>query len=53
MELCEACRRGDHRYCGMQTWCECDDIEDGEATQEEFEHYHASIDLEDDDDGTL
>lgn len=22
--LCEACERGDHHECGMQTWCECD-----------------------------
>lgn len=21
---CEACERGDHMNCGMQTWCECD-----------------------------
>lgn len=21
---CEACERGDHFNCGMQTWCECD-----------------------------
>jgi hypothetical protein len=21
---CEACERGDHHDCGMQTWCECD-----------------------------
>lgn len=21
---CEACERGDHENCGMQTWCECD-----------------------------
>jgi len=21
---CEACERGDHLNCGMQTWCECD-----------------------------
>lgn len=22
--MCEACERGDHDNCGMQTWCECD-----------------------------
>ena len=22
--LCEACERGDHEQCGMQTWCTCD-----------------------------
>jgi len=22
--ICEACERGDHANCGMQTWCECD-----------------------------
>lgn len=22
--MCEACERGDHEQCGMQTWCECD-----------------------------
>lgn len=22
--MCEACKRGDHDECGMQTWCECD-----------------------------
>lgn len=22
--MCEACERGDHEECGMQTWCECD-----------------------------
>jgi hypothetical protein len=22
--MCEACERGDHELCGMQTWCECD-----------------------------
>ena len=22
--MCEACERGDHDQCGMQTWCECD-----------------------------
>lgn len=21
---CEACERGDHDECGMQTWCDCD-----------------------------
>lgn len=24
MSLCEACGRGDHANCGMQTWCQCD-----------------------------
>lgn len=22
--MCEACERGDHDQCGMQTWCACD-----------------------------
>lgn len=22
--MCEACERGDHDRCGMQTWCECE-----------------------------
>ena len=22
--MCEACERGDHEQCGMQTWCRCD-----------------------------
>jgi len=22
--MCEACERGDHVNCGMQTWCSCD-----------------------------
>lgn len=22
--MCEACERGDHANCGMQTWCTCD-----------------------------
>lgn len=22
--MCEACKRGQHWLCGMQTWCECD-----------------------------
>lgn len=22
--MCEACERGDHDNCGMQTWCECE-----------------------------
>lgn len=22
--MCEACERGDHDQCGMQTWCECE-----------------------------
>jgi hypothetical protein len=22
--MCEACERGDHGNCGLQTWCECD-----------------------------
>lgn len=22
--MCEACERGDHHQCGMQTWCDCD-----------------------------
>ena len=22
--MCEACERGDHDQCGLQTWCQCD-----------------------------
>lgn len=22
--MCDACERGEHWACGMQTWCECD-----------------------------
>ena len=42
--MCEACERGDHRFCGMQTWCECEDGLDGDASAEELEAYHAHID---------
>jgi hypothetical protein len=28
-EFCEACERGEHSACGMQTWCQCEC--DGEA----------------------
>ena len=24
MRMCEACGRGEHYLCGMQTWCECE-----------------------------
>jgi hypothetical protein len=29
-ELCEACERGDHANCGMQSWCSCTDLRDGD-----------------------
>lgn len=22
--MCEACERGDHAMCGLQTWCSCE-----------------------------
>lgn len=28
--MCEACKRGDHANCGMQTWCDCEDTRDGD-----------------------
>lgn len=28
--MCEACSRGDHANCGMQTWCACDNEMDGD-----------------------
>lgn len=28
--MCEACTRGDHANCGMQTWCDCEDERDGD-----------------------
>jgi hypothetical protein len=32
MSMCEACQRGDHANCGMQTWCDCEDTRDGDHT---------------------
>ena len=29
VEMCEACSRGDHANCGMQSWCHCQDESDG------------------------
>ncbi len=31
MSKCEACERGDHANCGLQTWCDCENETDGEA----------------------
>ncbi len=28
--MCEACERGDHANCGLQTWCQCNDPDDGD-----------------------
>lgn len=28
--MCEACTRGDHANCGMQSWCECENDGDGD-----------------------
>lgn len=28
--MCEACTRGDHANCGMQTWCDCENERDGD-----------------------
>jgi hypothetical protein len=44
--ICDACKRGDHRFCGMQTWCECDDPDDGDASREEWEEYCRRMDSE-------
>lgn len=30
MSMCEACERGDHANCGMQSWCDCEDERDGD-----------------------
>jgi hypothetical protein len=30
--MCEACERGDHANCGMQSWCNCDDDTDGDSS---------------------
>jgi hypothetical protein len=30
--MCEACSRGDHANCGMQTWCSCDNEMDGDRS---------------------
>jgi hypothetical protein len=43
---CTACARGDHRFCGFQVWCTCDDPDDGDATQEEFDAYQRARDEE-------
>jgi len=32
--MCEACSRGDHANCGLQTWCECEDTRDGDPHAE-------------------
>lgn len=29
--MCEACERGEHQLCGMQTWCACECDPDGAA----------------------
>jgi hypothetical protein len=31
---CEACERGDHANCGMQSWCDCTDERDGDVYAE-------------------
>jgi hypothetical protein len=28
--MCEACLRGDHPNCGMQSWCRCEHPLDGD-----------------------
>jgi hypothetical protein len=38
--LCSACKRDDHPYCTMSRHCECEHLDDGTATREEFEAYH-------------
>jgi hypothetical protein len=30
--MCEACERGDHQNCGMQSWCRCENPMDGVAS---------------------
>ena len=37
--MCEACIAGRHRFCGMQTWCECEHEDDGAANDAEWEAY--------------
>jgi len=34
---CAACSIGHHAHCGMQTWCDCQNLEDGSAMPEEAE----------------
>lgn len=34
MSMCEACERGDHANCGMQSWCSCTDERDGNPDAE-------------------
>lgn len=36
--MCEACERGHHSNCGMQTWCECD------CDPEAYDQYWPGID---------
>jgi hypothetical protein len=51
--MCEACTRGDHASCGMQTWCDCTDERDGDpeavADWNEWDEYEEDgpLDLED------
>jgi hypothetical protein len=42
--MCMACENGDHYYCGMQTWCACDDPQDGDASPQEWEAYGRRMD---------
>lgn len=50
---CEACTRGDHANCGMQSWCDCADERDGDheapPDMTEWDEYEEDgpLDLED------
>jgi len=51
--MCEACTRGDHAQCGMQSWCHCQDERDGdpeaipEMTEWDLYEEDGPMDLED------
>ena len=44
--ICEACQRGDHQNCGMQSWCACEDDLDGQHGEyyPEFDPYDSNDD---------
>lgn len=35
--MCDACVRGDHANCGMQSWCLCDNELDGNHEAVDFD----------------
>jgi hypothetical protein len=57
--MCEACLAGDHANCGMQTWCRCEDLRDGNheslPDMTEWDEYEEDgpMDLEDSLDNAL